>query len=425
MSYVSIILLLCSIVIFSYLFDLFARKTKFPSVILLIFLGMVGKYMADLYGFEVPYINLALPLLGSLGLILIVLEGALELKITKEKRLILLRGLVSALAILLVTSFVLAYGFHYVFQLPIKQALINAVPLSIISSSVAIPSSSGLPDNKKEFIVYESTFSDILGIILFNFIITREAFNFEAYLSLGIEIVLVFFASMILTYLLLELMGRITHHVQFFLILSILIMAFIVGKKLHLSSLIIIFFFGLTMSNLKALIPRKWKHRIRNVQKGGTQLHQFYLLTAESAFLIRTFFFLFFGFSIILTDLVDIYSYLVGICILIIVLMTRFLYLFITQRKSILPDVFIGPRGLITILLFLQIPDEYRSEFLDEKVLLAVILGSMFIMMYGAVSYSHGQLNADARHLNDLNQNGDDNQESPFLEIDSEEEGDY
>ena len=418
MNYAYIILLLCSIVIFSYLFDLFARKTKFPSVILLIFLGIAGKYIADWYGFEFLYIEVALPLLGSLGLILIVLEGSLELKITKKNRYILLRSLFSALVILITTSFILAYGFRYIFQLPIKQALINAVPLSIISSAVAIPSTKELPISKKEFIVYESTFSDILGIVFFNFIITREVFNFKAYISLGIEIVLVFFVSMAITYLLLELMGRITHHIQFFLILSILIAAFIIGKKLNLSSLVVIFFFGLTMSNLKALIPKKWKHRIKNVQKGGSQLHQFYLLTAESAFLIRTFFFLFFGFSITLADMIDLYSYLVGICILAIILLVRFLCLMLIQKKSVLPDVFIGPRGLITILLFLQIPDEYRSGFLDEKVLLTVILGSMFIMMYGTVSYFRSQpersQSENVGEINDMNENGYDEDNKTF-----------
>jgi len=45
----------------------------------------------------------------------------------------------------------------------------SAIPLAIISSAVAIPSAAGLLKQDREFVVYESTFSDILGIMIFNY----------------------------------------------------------------------------------------------------------------------------------------------------------------------------------------------------------------------------------------------------------------
>ena len=45
------------------------------------------------------------------------------------------------------------------------NSVIYSIPLSIISSAVAIPSAASLLKHQKEFVIYESTFSDILGVI--------------------------------------------------------------------------------------------------------------------------------------------------------------------------------------------------------------------------------------------------------------------
>ena len=48
-----------------------------------------------------------------------------------------------------------------------------------------------------------------------------------------------------------------------------------------------------------------------------------------------------------------------------------------------------GPRGLISILLFLQIKDldfvNISDSIIDEKVLLIVILSSMLAMLFGTI----------------------------------------
>ena len=74
-----------------------------------------------------------------------------------------------------------------------QAAVIYATPLSIISSAVAIPSSAGLREQEKEFVVYESTFSDILGIMVFNYAIrqfeTNQALvSAESLVALGLQI---------------------------------------------------------------------------------------------------------------------------------------------------------------------------------------------------------------------------------------------
>lgn len=396
MDYSIVIYLFCILVIASYLFDMVARRTKFPSVILLILSGMGMKLLAESFHYEIPepFMKEILPSLGNVGLILIVLEGALELEITIEKKSLIFHSFFVALITLLLTSIVIAYGLQRLCTdtLSYLTYLRHAVPFGVISSAVAIPSVAALTGVKKEFVIYESTFSDILGIILFNFILNNDEIKVGAFGQLSLDILMVFIASILVTYLLLQLMDKISHHVKFFLILSILILTYLIGKHYHLSSLIIIFFFGLFLKNTCTFIPRKFI-RFLPLEKAKEDLHQFFLLTAESAFLIRTFFFLFFGFSIDLEHLKHPDAYLYGGVILLIIYMIRLIYLGLIQRKNLLPEALIAPRGLISILLFLQFYDhlnarnELHQLIVKENTLLIVIFGSMLIMMLGIVKF--------------------------------------
>ena len=67
-------------------------------------------------------------------------------------------------------SFILAYAFYYFGDYSYKDSLLNAIPLSIISSAIAIPSVKNITKSSKEFIIYESSLSDIFGVIFFDFI---------------------------------------------------------------------------------------------------------------------------------------------------------------------------------------------------------------------------------------------------------------
>ena len=52
------------------------------------------------------------------------------------------------------------------------------------------------------------------------------------------------------------------------------------------------------------------------------------------------------------------------------------------------PLLYFSPRGLITILLFLSISDYdiQKSNIVDEKVLLVIIIASMLIMIQGSIN---------------------------------------
>ena len=395
MSTLSILIVLPLLIIFSYVFDIIARKTKFPAVILLMFTGISVRLATTIYGIDnFDFLEGLIPVLGTIGLILIVLEGALELNITVNKLPVIIKGFLAAGLILILNVIVISLAFEHLLGMSHQAAIIYATPLSIISSAVAIPSSAGLRQQEKEFVVYESTFSDILGIMLFNYAIRQFETNqslvsAESLLALGVQILGVIGVSLFITFCLFQLLQKIEHHVKFFLILALLILVYAFGKYFHLPALVTIFIFGLFLSNVKALLPGFLKRRL-DLEETEKGLHEFHILTAESTFLVKTFFFLFFGFSIKITDFTSTEPFIYGLIIFGIMWALRYAYFTVTTFKlSPSPLVFISPRGLISILLFLQIDEikflENTPVLIDEKVLLVVILSSMLVMTKGTM----------------------------------------
>ena len=383
------------LIIFSYLFDAFARKTKFPAVILLMFTGIITRIITSVNGYdELGFLDSLIPVLGTIGLILIVLEGALELEIKKEKLPLILKGFFAALVILILNIFALQWVFYNLFKMDSQLAILSAIPLAIISSAVAIPSSAGLLNKDREFVVYESTFSDILGIMIFNYALRQ----FEAQqpligttplVSLFLQILGVVVISLAITYVLFRLMRHIDHHVKFFLILALLILVYAFGKLFHLPALVTIFIFGIFLSNVKSLLPQFLKNYL-DLDQTEKELREFHILTAESTFIVRTFFFLFFGFSIQIIDFNSVQPLFYGLLIILIMLVLRYIYFTATTLK-IKPDsiVYMSPRGLISILLFIQLKEvkfiDLSTSLIDERVLLIVILASMLVMLIGTL----------------------------------------
>ena len=395
MSTLSILIVLPLLIIFSYVFDIIARKTKFPAVILLMFTGISVRLATTIYGIDdFDFLEGLIPVLGTIGLILIVLEGALELNITVDKLPVIIKGFLAAGLILILNVIAISLAFEHLLDMSHQAAIIYATPLSIISSAVAIPSSAGLRQQEKEFVVYESTFSDILGIMLFNYAIRQFETNqslvsAESLLALGLQILGVIVVSLFITFCLFQLLQKIEHHVKFFLILALLILVYAFGKYFHLPALVTIFIFGLFLSNVNALLPGFLKRRL-DLEETEKGLHEFHILTAESTFLVKTFFFLFFGFSIKITDFTSTKPFVYGLIIFGIMWALRYVYFTVTTFKlSPSPLVFISPRGLISILLFLQIAEikflENTPVLIDEKVLLVVILSSMLVMTRGTM----------------------------------------
>ncbi|MCB0823308.1 MAG: cation:proton antiporter [Bacteroidales bacterium] len=378
-----LIILTSLLVILSYVYSAISIKAKIPSVLLLLFTGVVARIVFDRMGYELQYIQTILEFFGIVGLILIVLEGAMDLRLKRKKIWLLVRSFFSALVILLVSALSIAYVMHLFYaEFTYYVCLINAIPLAVISSAIAIPSVHGIDEDKKEFIIYESIFSDILGILFFNAVVNNPTFEVQSAVWLMSDFLIVIIVSIIVTGLILLFIEKTTMNIKFFLLIAIMVLLYAFGKMIHLSSLLMILIFGIILNNLDIISPARVS-KILNIDKLQLGIERFKLITNESAFLIRTFFFFIFGFTLQLAVFSDIKIIFTGLVIVFILYSIRYLYLKLVARRNLFPELFIAPRGLITILLFYAIPPEYSKGLISEGVLFFVILITSLVMMFG------------------------------------------
>lgn len=382
MTTYTILIILSGLVIFSYLFDLVASKTKVPSVLLLLLLGIGLRLLVDNLKIQTFNFLSILPTLGTVGLILIVFEGSLELKYDQHKNKIIKSAFFSALSILLGTTSVITTIIYQISHHDLYTCIANAIPFSVISSAIAIPSAAALNNKDKEFVIYESSFSDILGIIIFNFTITNHSVTTSAFIGLGLSTFLILLLSAIACVVLLYIMGRLVHHIKFFLIIAILILVYAIGQSYHLSSLVLILSTGLFLNNADT-IQNVWFRSIFLYKNLTADLSQLYQLSAESAFILRTFFFVIFGFTMNIGELNNRIVLANGFFILITIYIIRMLFLKIFKKDTLGPILYIAPRGLISILLYFNLPASLKIQEVGTPFLFLVVLGSSIVMTLG------------------------------------------
>ena len=262
MNYV-IITIICALLLLAYAFTVSSNKTKIPSVILLILMGWLVKQATDILHIVVPDLNSLLPFFGTVGLILIVLEGSLELQFNKRKLPFIGKTFVTAIVPLVITAFTIGHFFYYFLDADYKQGLINAIPLCIISSAIAISSVGSLNVFNKEFAIYESSLSDIIGVLFFNFLVLNEVIDLETFGNFGLQILIMLVISFFATAFLAFLLSRIDHHVKFVPIVLLIILIYAISEIYHLPALIFIMLFGLIMGNFDELDRFKWIHYLK------------------------------------------------------------------------------------------------------------------------------------------------------------------
>ncbi|WP_366187343.1 sodium:proton antiporter [Flavobacterium ovatum] len=399
----TIIISLCILLLIAYLFDLTASYTKIPSVILLLLLGWIVKEVTVFFDIPIPDLSSTLPILGTIGLILIVLEGALELELNSSKISLIKKSVLGALIPLMAMSFALAYAFHYFGGYPFKTCLTNAIPFCVISSAIAIPSVRNLTSDQREFTIYESSMSDIFGVIFFNFIIYNTDFGLETFGYFSLEILLIITISLIATFLLSFLLNKIDHHIKFVPIILLVILIYEISKIFHLPALIFILVFGLAIGNLDEIKHLKWTQSFR-LDLLNKEVAKFKELTIEATFIIRALFFMLFGFLIKTSEIVNPDTILWALGIVTVIFAFRFLQLLLS-KIPIFPLLFVAPRGLITILLFLSISTDQVLPLVNKSLIIQVILLTAVIMMIGLMaSAKHREIiikeKLRAKHIN-------------------------
>ncbi len=380
----TIIITFCILLLIAYVFDLTASKTKIPSVILLLLLGWSVRQLTILLAVQLPDFSPILPVLGTVGLILIVLEGSLELELNKSKFGLIRKSFLGALVPMLALAFLLAFAFSYFGHFGLKDSLTNALPFCVISSAIAIPSVRNLSSHNKEFVIYESSLSDILGVLIFNFLALNEIIDRFSFGNFGVQLLIITFVSFIATIGLSFLLSKIKHHIKFVPIILLVVLIYAVSKIYHLPGLIFILIFGLSIGNLDELKRFKWIEKF-NPDELNREVNKFKELTIEGAFLIRALFFLLFGYLIETKEVLNVDTFIWALAIVFFIFAFRLVQLKLSNLP-LQPLLFVAPRGLITILLFLSIEPSHTISLVNKSLIIQVIIITALLMMFGLMA---------------------------------------
>lgn len=377
----NILITVCILLLLAYLFDLTASFTKIPSVILLLVSGWLVKQACNAFKINVPDLDPLLPVLGTVGLILIVLEGALELQVDKTKVPMIKKSIVVACIPMVLLAVLLGYFFKYVGGYTLKESITYAIPFCVISSAIAIPSVKNVHARVREFVVFETSLSDILGVLFFNFVALNAVINTDSLIEFFVQILVIIILSFIATIGLSLLLTKVNHHIKYSPIIVIIILFYGVSKIYHLPGLVFIIIFGLLLGNIRELSKLKFLRKIR-YQAIESEVKKLHELSIEATFLIRSLFFLLFGFLMQTKEVLNPDTILYALGIIAAILVIRVLQL-LFYKIPLMPILFIAPRGLITILLFVAIIPEPVGSVVNKSLVIQVIVLSAIVMMVG------------------------------------------
>jgi NhaP-type Na+/H+ or K+/H+ antiporter len=368
-------------VLLSYWFQHLSVRYRFPAVVLLLLAGVLARALTHSYHNTVILPEQLIPLLGTAGLVLIVLEGALDLRLDSRRQTFLLRTFGAAAFGLAGTTLLLTLLLSAMFGLPHLLACLVAAPFGVISSAVAIPSAAALQRGDREFVIYESSWSDIFGVMLFNALLAAYYGHGVTSSVLGGSLaVLVVGALIALGFY--WLVGHLEGHVKFAPLLFALILVYAGADALHLSPLLIVLILGLVLNN-RQLLKRFPLLNGLHSDHFDRELDRLKHLTAEATFLVRTFFFLLLGYATDPRTFSDPLAWLIAAAIVAIIFGARALTLFFLNARRVFPLLWMAPRGLITATLFFSIPAEVAPDGFPKGAFVLVVLISCLVMSIG------------------------------------------
>ncbi len=384
---------LSALVLVAYLFEVTAPRTRVPTVLLLLALGVGTRLLLDGVGVKIPDLAEVLPMVGTFGLILIVFEGALELQLERDRATMIGRAFLVALLPLAAFAACLAWYLMRSTETDLHTALLNALPFAVISSAVAVPTARAFSRSTSEFVVYESSFSDILGVLGFQLVLSTASFGVGTLVQFCGEMLAILALALVGSGLLALLLAKLYHRVKFVPILAFVVLLYSAAKAFHLPALLLVLVFGLALANY-----RKLRERIGRVLPAAeaveSEVHRFSELVTEATFVVRITFFVLFGFLVDLESLADTHTLGIAAGIVGLALALRLLQL-LAVRMPVLPLLFLAPRGLITVLLVLSIPAAERLALMTDGLTTQVVALSCLAMM--AATLGSGGARSDAQ----------------------------
>lgn len=367
------ILAASALLLVAYALEHFGRRFRVPGVVLLIVCGLAARQILDAFGVRLAWIEPIVPVIGTLGLILIVLEGALDLTVTRQRKRLIAAAAAASLAGFGLGLAGFALLFTQLLGMPLDNAILAATPFAVVSSAVAIPAATGLPESSREFVVYESALSDILGVLVFYAWLSAngsvEAFTTDLLGGGAFSLVVAAIASVGLFYFINQIEG----HVRFVPLLAGLVFLYAIGKELHLSPLIIVLVCGLVINNPHLVT---WHARMRPLHTKGYDetLRDFKSIVAELTFATKSVFFLLLGYWTDVRSMLSVRGVLVAIAGVAGILAARYVVLRLLRRPDTPSLLWLAPRGLVTVLLFLSAQHAGKVDGFPFGAVMLVVL---------------------------------------------------
>jgi NhaP-type Na+/H+ or K+/H+ antiporter len=355
-------------VLLSYWFNHLSRSYRLPSVMLLLLSGVLVRVATHAYHATVALPQALISTLGTAGLVLIVLEGALDLRLESGRRRFLMSTFGAAALGVGLTTVALGVLMNSLFGLPMPLALLAGAPFGVISSAVAIPTAEMLDREEREF------------VMLFNALLVASAGGAVAFQLVGggVAVLVLGVAVALGVY---WLVCHLEGNVKFIPVLSALILVYALADAMHLSPLLIVLILGLTLNNPQLLQRVSWLRRLHS-DALENELARLKHVTAELTFLVRTFFFLLLGYVTDITALVDPRAWLYAVVIVALVFGLRWPALRLTTGPGKRQALWIAPRGLITATLFFSLPTKVAT-LLPSATLVLVVLMTGVVMSLG------------------------------------------
>ena len=390
------LIVFCLILIGSFFFNYLQKKLHISAVILLLLSGVILQLALPTLSISDAYLKI----FGTLGLLIIVLEAVVDLEVHGHNYKMFLMALCVSIVIVVLTSALIAWGFMLAYNLSLHAAVIYAIPLSIVSSAIVIPSLSNLEGVTKEFLILESIFSDIIGVLLFNFLISSNEIDLVNISKFSMNFTFMLIISLITTIVLGIALSRDKIKNLHILILAVLILTYSIAKWFHLSALLLILIFGVFLRNLPMILNTRFGMRcLGNYLNHVTihkNLHSMRDLIEDLGFIVRSIFFVLLGYSIKLSSLISLKVILLGFMVVVITYAIRWAILHRSFTSNVVLATTMAPRGLITVLLFFQIPNELQSQLFDEGITFFVVIASTLIMSGGLFYHRYTKKNLKA-----------------------------
>ena len=161
-------------------------------------------------------------------------------------------------------------------------------------------------------------------------------------LGISKSVLITILFSAIFTVGLVWLVTKLRNHVKFFLILFLLLLVYSVAKLFHLPALLLVFLFGLALNNTFLLDRWKWLSEKIDLVKVQEDLKYMQVSATESTFLVRTFFFVVFGYSLQWDLILKLNVILLSFGIVVIIFGLRFLFFKPICKKHLFPRILIA-----------------------------------------------------------------------------------